>query len=154
MRIIDFILEKDIDKTRILAGEIFCGAEPRVHVGEGVIRDERYIFRIVLADRHAYFHVGIQLTVRDIGAPRGGRGQCICLMVISVLPSLTLVLKCTESKAYLNAALAIVEPTIGDIDLNHFGIIAEAVMVVVEGLEIAGDVAEQDGAPFVAHLQG
>ena len=75
-------------------------------------------------------------------------------MVVAILSALPPVLECAQSETYLDACRAIVEPAVGDIDLKHPGVVPEAVVVVVEGLEITRDVAENDGAPALAHLEG
>ena len=65
-----------------------------------------------------------------------------------------LVLEGTHAEPDLYAALAIIQPTVCNIELKHFRVVAEAVVIVVGGLEISGDMSEQDGAPFLAHLEG
>ena len=67
---------------------------------------------------------------------------------------MSLVLKGTHSESYLNPALAIIQPTVCNIELKHFRVVAETVVIVVGGFEISGNMSEQDGAPFLAHLEG
>ena len=154
MRIIDFVLEKDIEESRILGSEIFRCTEPGIHICQSIVGHESDILRIVFAYRHTYFYIRVQLPVGDVRAPRRTRGQCICTVVISVLTTLSLILEGTHSEPYLDSALAIIQPTVCNIELKHFRVVAETVVIVVGGLEISGNMSEQDGAPFLAHLQG
>ena len=75
-------------------------------------------------------------------------------MVVTFLTAFPPVLERPQSESYLDAGRAVIEPAVGDIELQHFRVVPEAVVIVVECLEIAGNVTEDDGAPALAHLEG
>ena len=64
------------------------------------------------------------------------------------------ILETAQTEADLHAGRSIIEPAVGNIDLEHLRVIHEAVMVMVERTEISGHMPEQHGAPLLPHLQG
>ena len=75
-------------------------------------------------------------------------------MVISRLSAFAHILEAAQTEPDLYAGRSIIEPAVGDIDLEHLGVIHETVMVMVERTEISGHMPEQHGAPLLPHLQG
>ena len=74
-------------------------------------------------------------------------------MIVAVLPAPAPVLQGSDAETQLNSVRAVVKPAVGKVELERLRIIPEAVVVVVEGLEIARYVSEYDRAPAVAHLK-
>ena len=53
----------------------------------------------------------------------------------------------------MHSIVALVEPAVGEVELEHLWLIDESVLVHVVGDDVARDVAKDNRAPFVAHLQ-
>ena len=131
---------------------------------EIIVGNKGDILRIVFSQRYSNLEISVDGLIQNIGAPRvdaGGVADVICVFVIHHLLSVLVCQRLTskpavtqrsDSETYLHSIVALVEPAVGEVELEHLRLIDESVLVHVVGDDVARDVAQDDSAPFVAHL--
>ncbi len=148
---IDFVLIEQVEEAGMLPGEIFRGTEPRVHILVAVVGHESDVLRIVFVQRHADLEIAVYGLVEDVRTPGIYLAVCqsvvlVTVVVVEMLPAFgvlehlaseTAVTQGAHSETDLHAARGVVEPAVGEVELEHARIVEEGVVVMIHRGEVA-----------------
>ena len=175
--LVNLVLVEQVEPAGMLAGKVLRGSEPRVHVLVAVVQHHRYVLGVVLVERNSEFYVSVYGTVQYGGTPAArfaasetlavaveglfaaavGRNHHMSLLAYALhrrLSAATVVTYRAHSETQLQAARGIVEPAVGQVELQGHRVVEEAVPVVVHSDYVSADVPQDHCTPAVVELQG
>ena len=152
--LVDFVLVDQIGKSGILSGVILFHAEEGIEFVMVEIRHQCDVGGVLLVEWHTDLEVAVDAAVLDVGAPDPVPYVDGVVFGGVHLAAEAVVVDKAAAEADLHTARGVIEPAAGEVQLQVFRLVAEAVLVVVHLRGGAAHVGHIDYAPFFVELDG
>ena len=152
--LVDLVLVDEVGESGILLGIIILETEERIEFVAVEVGHQGDIGAVLLVEGEADLEIAVDAAVLDVGTPDPVlQVEGIVLGGVH-LAAEAVVVEEAAAEADLHPARGVVEPAAGEVELQVFRLVAEAVLVVVHIRGGAAYVGHIDHTPLFVELDG